>query len=269
MTNQLSVPEGAEPQRIVSLVPSLTEALFALGLGDRVVGITDWCIYPADAVSRLPKLGGTKNPDVPRLLAMKPDLVIANHEENTERVVEAIREQGIAVWVTYPRTADEGARLLRDMAALGADDEAVEAVVVPVEEAVSRARREFNGERTRFFCPIWRDPWMSVGADTFAHSILELCGGHNVFAEREERRYPIVTLDELVDVQPEVIILPDEPYDFGPSDVEELAALPIPAARNGRIHPIDGTAVTWYGPRIAQAIDTLRPLLGKKSRIVG
>ncbi len=249
------------PERIVSLVPSLTEALFVLGLGDRVIGVTDWCIHPADGVAPLPKLGGTKNPDLDRTLGLRPDLVIANHEENTERVVRSLREAGVPVWVTYPRTAREGATLLREMAGLGASAATIAQVVEPVERAVEEAEEALGTGRTSFFCPIWRDPWMSVGADTFAHSMISLCGGENVFRDRAERRYPIVTLDEVQAAQPEVILLPDEPYAFAAADRDELAALPVPAAREGRIYLIDGTSVSWYGPRMRVALETLRPLL--------
>ena len=96
------------PRRIVSLVPSLTEALFALELGERVVGVTGWCIHPAEAVARVPKVGGTKDTDVDAVVALAPDLVIANHEENTRRTVDALRRAGLEVWVTYPRTVVRG-----------------------------------------------------------------------------------------------------------------------------------------------------------------
>ena len=115
-------PGPAEPRRIVSLVPSLTEALFALGLGGRAVGVTDWCVHPASGVAPLPKLGGTKNPDLAKLLSLAPDLVIANQEENTRRDVERLEKEGLAVWVTYPRTVREGAALLSEIAELGASD---------------------------------------------------------------------------------------------------------------------------------------------------
>ncbi|HTY18328.1 MAG TPA: helical backbone metal receptor [Myxococcota bacterium] len=258
----------SEPRRIVSLVPSLTEALFALGLGERVVGVTDWCVHPADAVVRLPKVGGTKDADVAAIAALAPDLVIANREENTRRVVESLERAGIRVWLTYPRTVREGAALLRELASLGAAPEAVERVVEPVERAVADAESALaeasergSSSRTRVFCPIWRDPWMSVGPDTYAHSLLELCGGRNVFANRTGRRYPIVSLDEVAAAQPDVILLPDEPYCFGPRDVRELGGLSVPAARLGRIHRIDGTWVSWYGPRIGSALLAVRRLL--------
>jgi ABC-type Fe3+-hydroxamate transport system substrate-binding protein len=253
-------PPG-EPQRIVSLVPSLTEALFVLGLGGRVVGVTDWCVHPADAVARLPKLGGTKNPDLSAILALRPDLVIANQEENRRKDVERLRAAGVVVWVTYPRTVHDGAALLREIALLGATANAIRDVVEPVEAALNAAHAARGGPLQRVFCPIWRDPWMSVGPDTYAHDLLTLCGGENVFGGRGDRRYPRVRLAEVEAAAPDVVLLPDEPYSFGPVDAAEIARLDIPAAREGRIHLIDGTWVSWYGPRIRRALEGLRPLL--------
>jgi ABC-type Fe3+-hydroxamate transport system substrate-binding protein len=249
------------PQRIVSLVPSLTEALFALGLGDRVVGVTDWCVHPRDGLAGLPRVGGSRTPSVERILGLQPDLVIANREENRRRDVERLEAAGIRVWVTYPRSVSDGARLLRELAALGAAADMVEAVVVPVERALEAALARRPARATRAFCPIWKKPWMAVGGGTYADDLLSLCGGRNVFAARAERRYPVVELADIVRAKPEVVLLPDEPYAFGPRDVEELAGLDIPAARDGRIHLIDGTWVSWYGPRIARALQILRPLI--------
>ncbi len=251
----------APPERIVSLVPSLTEALFALGLGGRVVGVTDWCVHPADALAGVPRVGGTKDTDSDAVIALAPDLVLANHEENTRRCVERLRAAGLSVWVTYPRTVRQGAELLAELADLGASDAVRKAVVEPALAAVASAEAAPPARRARVFCPIWRDPWMAVGAETYAHDLLELCGGENVFAHAAERRYPLVELDAVVAAEPEVILLPDEPYRFGPEDVDELAQLPLPAARSGRIHLVDGTLVSWYGPRIPRAIDRVRPLL--------
>jgi ABC-type Fe3+-hydroxamate transport system substrate-binding protein len=248
--------------RVVSLVPSLTESLFALGLGDRVVGVTDWCVHPADAVAALPKVGGTKDTDVDAIVRLAPDLVIANHEENTKRVVERLEGAGLPVWITYPRTVREGAALLRELAQrLDAAPAALASVVEPVESAVAEAERARPATPVRVFCPIWRGPWMTVGRDTYVHSMIELCGGANVFADRAERRYPVVALEDVVAAAPEVILLPDEPYAFGPRDVADLGQLDVPAARDGRIHCVDGTWLSWYGPRIRPALRGLRPLL--------
>jgi ABC-type hemin transport system substrate-binding protein len=247
-------------KRIVSLVPSVTESLFCLGLGDRIVGITDWCVHPSDRVSGLPRVGGTKNPSVRQILELEPDLVIANREENPKRTVVALRTAGVDVWVTYPRTVRDSVALLCELAELGATAEAVESIVRSVEETVRAAEERRPARGLPVFCPIWKKPWMAVGGDTYASSLLELCGGTNVFADHGDRRYPIVELEQIVAAAPEVILLPSEPYDFGPRDVRELAALTLPAARNGRIHLIDGTLVSWYGPRIEPAIATIRAL---------
>ena len=157
----MTLPEN--PRRIVSLVPSLTEACFALGLGDRIVGITEWCVHPADGVARLPKLGGTKTPDLAAIRALCPDLVIANREENRRRDVERLQAAGIPVWVTYPRSVREGAELLDELAALGAAPETIAAVVEPVRAAVAAAEARRVADPTRVFCPIWRNPWMANG----------------------------------------------------------------------------------------------------------
>ncbi len=266
-------------QRIVSLVPSITEALFALGLGPRIVGVTDWCVHPADGVASLPKLGGTKNANVAAIAALAPDLVIANQEENTQRVVEKLSGQGLAVWVTYPRTVREGAELLCELAVLGATAEARRQVVAPVLEAVEEAEAALAEpvRAPRVFCPIWRDPWMAPGPDTYVHDLIRLCGGRNVYPAPEgpagsarrassslqapAQRYPRVTLEEIVGLSPEVVLLPDEPYAFGEADAREVARFDIPASASGRIHCIDGTWVSWYGPRIRPAIRALSRLL--------
>jgi ABC-type Fe3+-hydroxamate transport system substrate-binding protein len=274
-----------EAERIVSLVPSITEALFALELGPRVVGVTDWCVHPADAVASLPKVGGTKNANIAAIAALAPDLVIANHEENTQRVVERLCEQGFAVWVTYPRTVREGVELLSELALLGATAKVRQRVVAPVDATLRDAEAALadSADAPRVLCPIWRDPWMAPGPDTYIHDLIRLCGGRNLHPEpRREavsgsagrpasarnpvpagtpQRYPKLTLEEIVGLSPEVVLLPDEPYAFGEADAKELAKLDIPAAADGRIHCIDGTWVSWYGPRIRPAIRALRGLL--------
>jgi ABC-type Fe3+-hydroxamate transport system substrate-binding protein len=249
------------PARVVSLVPSLTEALIWLGLGRHLVGVSDWCVHPAEAVAKLPKVGGTKTPSIARILELAPDLVIANHEENRRRDVEKLEAAGVPVWVTYPRSVRDGVALLRELAELGTASGASPERVDPIEAAVAEAEAGRPARPARVFCPVWKQPWMSVGRDTYANDMLELCGGENVFAGREDRRYPIVQPAEILAASPEVILLPDEPYAFGPREVAELSELAIPAAARGRIHLIDGTLVSWYGPRIQRAIQTIRPLL--------
>lgn len=255
-------------ERIVSLVPSWTETLFALGLGDRVVGVTQYCVHPAEGVAALPKLGGTKRPDVPAIVALRPQLVIANREENLTRDVLRLEAAGVPVLVTDARSVRQSVAELRALADLGAEAAAAERVIAPIEHAVAEAEQALASlaRPTPVFCPIWRDPWMSVGDDTYAGDLLRLCGGRNVFAGRADRRYPRVTLDEVEAAAPEVVLLPDEPFAFGPEDVATLRARQLPAGRNGRILCIDGTLVSWYGARIARAIARLRALLAPSPR---
>lgn len=270
--------ESDHPQRIVSLVPSLTEALFAFGAGDRVVGVTDFCIHPQASVASKTRIGGTKNPRVDRILALAPDLVIANVEENRKVDVDALEARGVPVFVTFPRTVRAAIDELRDLALLvGAAEPA--SVVEPIEAALARLGRPRH--RPRVFIPIWRDPWMTANADTYIGDLIETCGGANVFGARERRfplaadlagapsrapepmqdtRYPRVSLAEVAAAQPEIILLPDEPYRFTQPDADELHA--TPGLEQARIHLIDGTLVSWYGVRMARALATLPRILG-------
>jgi ABC-type hemin transport system substrate-binding protein len=276
------------PQRVVSLVPSLTESLFDLGAGDAVVGITDYCIHPAGRLAGLPRLGGTKNPRVTDIIALQPDLVLANWEENTRPVVDALQAAGVPVWVTLPLTVRETVEMLYTLAALfrsPAAEMRVKTLELTLDWAVSAA----SEQRPRFFCPIWFETspqgqpwWMTFNRRTYCHDVLEVCGGDNVFAARARRyplaadlgqaeelvepgrdtRYPRVTLDEIIAAQPEIVLLPDEPYAFTSEHVDQLRGLlaGTPAGQNERIHLVEGTLVTWAGTRLARALSELPAL---------
>jgi ABC-type Fe3+-hydroxamate transport system substrate-binding protein len=252
----------ARPARIVSLVPSITELLFTLGLEGRIAGVTIFCSEPRDHVARTPKVGREKDPDPSRIRALQPDLVVANMEENRRDVVEALRAEGVAVWVTFPRTVAEGIELIRELGALTATDDAAAALARPLEAARARTLARVAGRpRTRVFCPIWRGPYMTVNRDTYVNDVLETCGGDNVFAASPVR-YPTVTLEEVREAAPDVILLPDEPYRFRDAHRADFAALAdIPAIRSGRVHLVDGKLLSWYGPRIGEALDRLPDLL--------
>jgi ABC-type Fe3+-hydroxamate transport system substrate-binding protein len=204
------------PQRIVSLVPSLTEALFAFGAGERVAGRTRYCLCPPRAVGRVPVVGGTKKVDVRRVLDLEPDLIVAVREENSRDCVEELKRAGVPVFLGAPETVEDATTMLRELAGLvGAPHP--EAVLGPIERA--RARLE-NAPRTprRVFVPIWKNPYMSVGSDTYVHDLLATCGGENICGDAE--RYPVVTLEEVQAAQPEVVLLPDEPYPFSAEDLD-------------------------------------------------
>ena len=256
------VAAPARPRRIVSLIPSITELLFALGLDDRIVGATVFCTEPRDRVARIAKVGREKDPDLSRIRALAPDLVVANMEENRRDVVEALRAAGVAVWVTFPRTVAEGIGLIRELGTLTGTEATAAAMAGPI-EAAHRAvlTRVAALPRARVFCPIWRGPYMTVNRDTYVHDMLRTCGGENVFAGRETR-YPTVTLDDVREAAPDVILLPDEPYRFRAAHRADFAPLAdVPAVRAGRVRLVDGKLLSWYGPRIGEAFERLPALL--------
>ena len=225
--------------RVVSLVPSLTEAI-AVSLPGVLVGATDWCSHPPGL--DVTRVGCTKNPKLDPVLALAPDLVIANEEENREPDLTALREAGVEVLVTEIRDVPQAFReLTRVLAACGAPlrprwlDEA--------ERAWSELP-EPEGRRTAVV-PVWRRPWMVLGRDTFAGDVLSRLGVDNAYATHAER-YPRVTVDELRAVAPDLVVLPDEPYRFTADDGPE-AFTGLPCALVGGRH------LTWYGPSLAEA----------------
>ncbi|MEX2205009.1 MAG: helical backbone metal receptor [Myxococcota bacterium] len=252
----------APPRRIVSLVPSLTETLFALGVGGTLAGVTDFCVHPADGVAALPRVGGTKNPSLSAIRALAPDLVLANKEENRRRDVESLEAAGVAVFVTYARSVREAVAEIRLLGRICASEAPASRIAAEVEAALaSVAARRAGAPATSTAALVWRDPFMVVGGDTFAHDLLLCCGARNPFAGAGPSRYPRVERGALEAAQPEVILLPTEPYAFGERDREELLALDCPASRAGRVHVIEGELLSWYGPRMPRALETIAALL--------
>jgi ABC-type Fe3+-hydroxamate transport system substrate-binding protein len=236
------VPVPPTVRRVVSLVPSLTESLAATA-PELLVGATDWCTHPADL--DVVRVRGTKNPRVDQIAALEPDLVLANVEENREADIEALRAAGLAVWVTYPRTVPEAlVSLERMLAACGLDRPAwlVEAAAVWDEP--------HTGPRRTALVPIWRRPWMAVGSGTFTGDVLARLGIDNVLADHPER-YPKVDLADLPAYQ--VVVLPDEPYAFSPTDGPECFDVPA--------YCVSGRLLTWYGPSLVEARARLAAVL--------
>jgi ABC-type Fe3+-hydroxamate transport system substrate-binding protein len=249
------------PRRIVSLIPSTTELLCALGLADALVGVTVYCVEPRDVVRGKTRVGGEKNLNLGTIRALAPDLVVANIEENRREDVDALRAEGIPVWVTYPRTVADGLAMIRDLGEVTGAPERARALLDVLEPLYERARRRAAATRAvRVFYPIWRRPWMTIGADTYVHDLLATCGGANVFGDRT--RYPTVTLDEMAACEPDVILLPDEPFRFRRAHLTDFDAYPtVPAVRERRIHLVDGKPFSWHGPRLAEALTKLPDLL--------
>jgi ABC-type Fe3+-hydroxamate transport system substrate-binding protein len=228
---------GPPPRRVVSLVPSLTEAIAATDLA-LLAGATDWCTHPGEL--DVPRVGGTKWPDLDRVRGLRPDLVVANAEENRAEDVAALRAGGIPVWVTAPATVDQaidcldrlcmvldrpGPDWLRRVRAVWADPPALG----PVHAVV----------------PIWRRPWMVLGRDTFAGDVLARLGVRNVFAGSPDR-YPRLAKDDPAAVDADLVVFPDEPYAFTPDDGPEAWPQARPVFVSGR-------HLTWYGPSLIEA----------------
>jgi ABC-type Fe3+-hydroxamate transport system substrate-binding protein len=239
------VPLAVPVRRVVSLVPSLTEALVSVE-PSAVVGATDWCTRPPDL--DVVRVRGTKNPDLAAIRALAPDLVVANKEENRELDVRRLRDSGVAVWV--------------------ADIETVPAAVASLErllDALGWARPPWLGEARARWCgplrpvtrtvvvPIWRDPWMVVGARTFTTDLLRRLGWANLYAEASPpggSRYPAVGVDELDAAGADVVLLPDEPYVFTADDGPE-------AFSRTPVELVSGRLITWYGPSLVEAAQAL------------
>lgn len=267
-TQMQEIPVEQPPKRVVSLVPSLTETLFDLGVGDMLVGRTDYCVYPLGKVTPIPTVGGTKTPRIAEIIALKPDLVLANQEENRKKDVEALQSAGIPVWVTTPKTAQEAFNLMWNIMYLFDNTSMVPRVRL-IEYTYDRLNLMAQDLEVRdplkVFVPIWLNPLMTINADTYVHDVLRLCGGTNVFADHEGR-YPIVTWEDVVSRQPDVILLPSEPFAFGEEHLALFEALDVPASHSQRIHLVDGSHLTWHGTRLAYAMNTLptiiRPVTG-------
>jgi len=214
-------------------------------------------------VASKPKVGREKDPDVGKILALAPDLVVANVEENRRDVVETLRATGVPVWVTFPRTVWDGIQLVRELGEVTAASAEGAALAASLERRYEEAvRRTASRPASRVFCPIWRGPYMTVNRDTYVHDVLQTCGGDNVFAAGAAR-YPTVTLEEVRAAAPDVILLPDEPYRFRAAHRADFTPIAdVPAVRAGRVHLVDGKLLSWYGPRIVQAIERLPTLLG-------
>ena len=233
----------SDVRRVVSLVPSLTESL-AVTAPELLVGATDWCTHPADL--DVPRVGGTKNPRVADVVALAPDLVLANEEENRAADVQALRDAGLAVWVTAPRTLAAAFLSLRRMLA---------ACGLAAPQWLDDARRVWSNTvdatppYARAVVPIWRRPWMALGSDTFAGDVLGHLGVANLLAGSAER-YPKVSLEELAALDPDLVVLPDEPYAFSAEDGPE-------SFPGRRVALVSGRHLTWYGPSLVEARDLL------------
>jgi ABC-type Fe3+-hydroxamate transport system substrate-binding protein len=268
----VTAPPPAAPRRVVSLCPSLTELVFALGCGDRLVGRTRFCHTPAEGVARVARVGGTKNPRVDRIVALAPDLVLLNEEENRREDAEALAAAGVPLHVSFPRDAEGAAALMRSLGAVLDARPAAEALAADLERRAAAVRARVAARRAAGAAPvrwaylIWREPWMAVRDDTFVSALLDAAGGVNVFADAVSR-YPVVSVAELEAARPDMVLLASEPFPFADRHADELAAesgLP-----RERFRLADGQLLSWHGARTAEGAEYAEQLLGVAGAAVG
>ena len=231
--------------RVVSLVPSTTETVAALGRGEWLVGVTKYCTAGAPAEAAV--VGGTKNPQVSKIVALRPDLVLVNTEENRAADIAELRAADLNVLESLPKTVQQARDVLLEVGqALGAEVVAAE-MAADIDAALAAAEQCAPPQRVVALTLIWRKPWMALGPDTYADDLLWRCGFSNALSGTDER-YP--KLEEGVLWGADVVLLPSEPYAFGDKDLDAVAQLaPATPARF-----VDGELLTWHGPRTAAGL---------------
>jgi ABC-type Fe3+-hydroxamate transport system substrate-binding protein len=245
--------------RIVSLCPSTTESLVALGLGDRIVGVTRYCVRPREVTARIPRVGGTKDPDLAAIRALRPDLVFANAEENRREDVEALASD-LAVDVSHPRRAADVPPLLRRLGRLTGTEGRAEEIASRVEEDLERAERRGGHSSLapfRYVYLVWKDPLMTAGPRTYIADLLRIAGGVPSLAPEGGRGadYPPTDEGSILAARPDVLILPDEPFRFREAD-EAYWRGRLPATD---VRPVAGDDWCWHG------VGTLRGLAAAAS----
>jgi ABC-type Fe3+-hydroxamate transport system substrate-binding protein len=249
------------PARLVSLCPSLSESVVALGLGAQLVGRTKFCVYPAAELAGVEPLGGTKDPRLERLLALAPDLVLMNAEENRREDHAWLLERGVACHASFPKSPADAAALLRELGALLGAEAAAEPLASAIEAKLTELdqRRAADAAPRGFLGLIWRRPGMAFGPDSYASRLLEAAGGRNVLAAAEPR-YPALEADQIRALDPERVLLLSEPFPFAAKHRQELEqATGLPAER---FRFADGRLLTWHGPSTARALEHALDLLG-------
>ncbi|MFO7847766.1 MAG: helical backbone metal receptor [Balneolaceae bacterium] len=235
------------PASIISLVPSLTELLFDLGLGDRISGRTRFCIHPEKKVENIQIVGGTKNPDLEKVQTINPDLVIANLEENRKEDVTALREF-TDVMLTDISTIEEARLAIHEIGERCGAQKKATSINKKINDQLQNIPDE-PSQRVAYF--IWKDPWMTVGHDTYIHSVLTHWNLQNVFGSHN--RYPKVTLNDVCSRNPELILLSSEPYPFKEKHKAEVQE----HCPNTRILQVNGEWFSWYGSRMIESFKQL------------
>lgn len=236
------VPE--KPSRIISLVPSQTELLYDLGLGDKVCGITRFCIHPEEWFRTRTRVGGTKQVNIELIRQLQPDLIIANKEENVKEQIETLEKEW-PVWVSDVNNLAQALEMIRQIGTLTNTTEKASELNIHISGAFEALSTHQESPRTAYF--IWKEPWMTAGGDTFIHAMLEKAGFTNLF--KSTTRYPVTSIDELTKMNCELLLLSSEPYPFNEKHITGLQEQ-LPGTQ---ILLVDGEIFSWYGSHLLQA----------------
>ncbi len=245
------------PVRIVSLVPSQTEYLSDLGLEDRIAGITKFCIHPSALFKSKPHVGGTKNPSLAKIRFLKPDLIIGNREENDKAMMETLMQE-FPVWISDVRSLNGALEMMTMIGTLTGKPVEAEGITESVKrsfEKLEREKRVLNVPARRAAYIIWKDPLMTVNGDTFIHEMMHRAGFENIFSG-EQQRYPVITMKQLQEKRPDMILMSSEPFPFKQPHVRDMN-LQLPAAE---VMLVDGELFSWYGSRLRFSADYLQSL---------
>ncbi len=232
------------PQRIISLVPSQTELLYDLGLNEEVIGITKFCIHPNKWFRSKTKAGGTKQIKMDIIHQLKPDLIIANKEENEKEQIEEL-EKCYPVWISDINNLYDTYEMIKQIGIITGKQQSANEIILQVKEGFAKLPTPDSRLRTAYL--IWQNPYMTVGGDTFINSMLEIAGLQNIYADKT--RYPEITIDELRAANCQLLLLSSEPYPFKQKHINELQIL-MP---NTKIVLADGEMFSWYGSRLLKA----------------
>jgi ABC-type Fe3+-hydroxamate transport system substrate-binding protein len=250
MSRQVTI--NYPPQRIISVVPSQTELLFDLGLNEEVVGITKFCIHPNEWFRTKERVGGTKQLNIDKIKALNPELIIANKEENLREQIEELASQ-FPVWISDIANLDDALRMIQEVGLLVDKEEKANSLAKDIAVGFTVFNIASTPKRVAYF--IWYNPWMSIGGDTFISNMIKTIGWQNVL--EDQTRYPEITLEQLKEYQPEVVLLSSEPFPFKEKHIAEVKAV-LP---NTEVVLVDGEMFSWYGSRLIKAIPYLETLV--------
>lgn len=253
--------------RIVSLCPSLTELVCSLGLGKSLVGVTRYCVHPQDDVKNIEKVGGTKNPDVERILSIAPDLVLMNREENRREDHAELERGGVRCLVTFPRDPESAAQTVRLVGRALRRTAEAEGIARGIEQRLRETRDRAASRRlVRFAVLVWRRPYVVVSTPTYTSSLFECAGGRNAFAGADSP-YAAITGADIARERPEVVVLPSEPFPFELRHASELLA---ETGLDERTFVLaDGEPLTWHGVRTPDGLDLADRILARAAALGG